>query len=107
MKSVNIGALAVRPVPQEMLEKVSCTHCGTAARWEIGQWNYACSTCFLYELPVVKGQRTEVDKLVSEVGRAVGRPLVCEDGRVVGPDADRVATGVVLAQRFELARGLR
>ena len=109
MKSVNIGALAVRPVPKEVVDKVSCTHCQIrGARWEIGEWNYACSTCFLYELPLLRSQQEALGVLIAAVEKAVGYVFPRnDDNRIEGSDADRVVSGIILAQRFELSKGLR
>lgn len=109
LKSVNIGGLAVMPIPAEVRDKVSCTHCQVrAARWEIGEWNYACSTCFLYELPVMRPQQEALGVLIAAVEKTMGYLFPRNDeNRVEGVDADRVVSGIVLAQRFELNRGLK
>lgn len=109
MRSVNIGKLAVRPIPKEIMEKVGCTHCqNRPARWEIGEWNFGCSPCFLYGMDLMKKQREAIDDLVSKVEAATGESFERIDGMVCREeDADRIVMGIVMAQRYELTRGLQ
>ena len=109
MKSVNIGNLAVRPLPREIVGKVSCTHCRVRpARWEINDWSYGCSFCFLYGMDMLKEQQEALVAMVEGVEQNIGEVFPRVDGVLAREeDADRIAMGIVMAQRFELARGLR
>lgn len=105
-KSIDLGGLALRPLPTEMFDKVICTNCrATQARWEVARsaelsWSYACSCCFLYEVPLMRAQRALLESLISAV--ELERREVFErdeGGRISNAKADLVLFGVVLADR--------
>lgn len=110
-KSVNIGKLPVQPLPAELDDKVTCTHCRvSSAHWQVGvAENYACSVCFLYAIPVLKEQREALDGLIDAVEFSMDkRFLRDEEGCLLeDADADRIVGGIVMAQRYEQAKGLR
>ena len=112
---VEIGSLSLRPLPKELFESVLCTNCKkNAARWEFAEGaspakTFACSLCFLYEVPQLKEQRKQVDHLISEVEQQMSHRFPRdEDLRLILPnDADRVAFGIIMARRFMQSRMLR
>jgi hypothetical protein len=114
-KAVDLGGVPIRPLPKEMFETVLCTNCREqAAKWEFAQgaqtaWSFSCSKCLLYEVPNLKEQRLQVDFLVDEIERAMKTAFPRDpEGRVVlVKDADRIAFGIVMAQRFMQSSTLR
>lgn len=99
MKSVNINEWVVLPVPTDSAAEFPCCGCKGSSRWMVNE-AACCSSCFLFRL--LKNQAEQVGDLLKEVGRNLGREL--EFGQLSPEDADRVVGGVVMAQRFELAR---
>lgn len=114
-KSVQIGALDVRPLPTETADMVPCTHCRTnAAKWELARpatpaWNFCCSICFLYELPVTRVQRDAVNWLATQVEVVLGKqfPRDAEGCLIREEDADRLTAGILMTQRYERQRGMQ
>lgn len=107
-QSVTLQGLPVRPVPRELLDKVVCTHCKeNPARWEVGpalegSWNYACSFCFLYALPVVCEQRPQLNWLIREAEKARGVIFQRnKDGALIKElDADCIAFAIVAGNKI-------
>jgi len=114
-RSVDIGKLPIRPLPKEMFEIVVCTNCMTRpAKWEFAEGAqaaraFSCSHCFLYEIPQLQEQRIQVDLLVDQVEKKTNLFFKRdEQGRLSEPnDADRIAFGIVMSQRFLQSRTLR
>jgi hypothetical protein len=114
-KAVDLGGIPIRPLPKEMFESVLCTNCKEqAAKWELAKgaeqaWTYCCSFCLLYEMPQTKEQRLQVDYLIDEVEKKAKTGFSRkEDGRLItAQDADRIAFGIVMSQRFMESRMLR
>lgn len=113
--AVNIDGFPIRPLPQELFNKVGCTNCQIrSARWELAEGsketnNFACSMCFLYGIDKLKEQREALDSMVAEVEKAVGYEFPRDEyGRVcVEHDTDRLAFGIVMSQRFFASRTVR
>ncbi len=114
-KSVDISGMSLRPVPTELHEKVMCTNCQkNAARWEFAEGAapasaFACSSCLLYEVPRLKEQRLQLEFLVSGVEKRVSTIFDRDaEGRLSNTDdADRIAFGLVMTNRFMQSRVLR
>jgi hypothetical protein len=112
MKSVYIDAIPVRPLPKELEDRVGCVHCrARPARWELAQgkelaWSYSCSLCFLYEIPSLVEQSAAVANLIAlvERQRAVTFIKDAEGHLQDAADADRVVSGIVIADRYMTAR---
>jgi hypothetical protein len=113
-KSVDIEGLHVRPVPAELFETSMCTHCRqNAARWEFAEGAhpahaFACSFCFLYEAPKLKGQRLQIEFLIEAVEKKIVSVFARDKtGRLcVANDADRIVFAIVMTQRFMKSRAL-
>lgn len=70
--------------------------------------HYSCSICLLYNQPFAKDQREAVDALIKAVEEELRERFARgqEDRLVADTEADRVAGGIVMAQRYEQLRGL-
>lgn len=109
-KSVDITGFPIRPVPQELHQTAVCTNCQrNAARWEFAEgartaYTFACSLCLLYE--ALKEQRLQVEHMTEQVEKKIATVFPRDEtGRLRSTnDADRIAFGIVMAQRFMLAK---
>lgn len=101
MKSVNIKGLDIKP-----LETVrSCEVCKEPARWTLNLRTSKdlCSSCFLYDY--LSDQREEIEGLILALEDTIGEVLARKaSGLLTTEGTDRVAMGIVTAQRFEKAR---
>lgn len=114
MRSVDTSKIDVRPLPSDK-DLVSCTSCRKAqARWELAKGleiaiHFVCSICLLYRLPAMQAQRPALDGLIEAVEKTIGTRFDREaDGSIQHiEDANRIAYGIVMAQRYERSRGLQ